>query len=269
MTLDAAPPPGRSRAVALPGAGILDVWILDVTAPWYDALADADLVSERERARADSFTHERLARALLARRSALRCVLGRYLRRDPASVDVVTAPGGKPVLLPRTVSGGRPGVVASDAPTDAGSSTPHSAPEERGTLAFSVGHSGDLCGIAVGTSSSVGFDIERRRSVPRAEAIARRWFGVSEARLLDGLDDEAMEREFMRLWTAKEALAKRHGAGLRLMMRGGATELDTRTAESEGRLRWLSPRPGYHAAVASTAVVEHVAIIEPRDDSWI
>lgn len=228
-----------------PDPGTLHVWILDVTAPWYDALADTDLASEGERARAASFTRERLARSLLARRSALRCVLARYLGGAPGSVEVVTAPGGKPILLPR-----------------AGDASPP-------TLAFSVGHSGDLYGVAIGTASSVGFDLERRRPVPRAEAIARRWFADPEARALEALEGEEIELEFLRLWTAKEALAKRHGAGLRLMMRGDTAELDTRAAESEGRLAWLSPRPGYHAAVASTEAVERVTVVEPRHGSWI
>lgn len=245
-----------------PEKGRLHVWILDVTAPWYDALADSGLASERERARAEALTRADLARSLLARRAALRCVLGRYLKCGPGSVEVVTAPGGKPVLLPGGPSGASSGdrVVAGRI-ADAASSGR--------TIAFSVGHSGDLYGIVLGTATSVGFDVERRRAIPRADAIARRWFGASEAAALEGLADEALEEEFMRLWTGKEALAKRHGAGLRLMMRGDTRELDTEAEASDGRLRWLRPRPGYHAAVASSDVVRGVTVVVPDDDSWI
>lgn len=253
-------PPGR-----LPEDGTIHVWIFDVGAPWYRVLADAGVVSREELARAESFTQERLAQALLARRSALRFVLGRYLDRDPGSVRVVTAPGGKPVLLPRSGTG-RPGEKAPEGGTRR---TRADGPNDGPTLAFSVGHSGDLYGIAIATASSVGFDVERRRSIPRADAIARRWFGLSEARRLQGLDGAELEHEFMRLWTAKEALAKRHGAGLRLMMRGDTSALDTEAAERERRLRWLRPRGGYHAAVASTRVVEGVTVVEPADGEWI
>lgn len=234
---DTLPEPG-----VLPEPGTLDVWILDLAAPWCDALADTGVAVEVERARAGRMAGAGLGRRLLARRSAMRFLLGRYLDRDPGSVDVVTAPGGKPVLLPE--SGKR-------------------------TLAFSVGHSGDLYGVAVGSSRSVGFDVERRRAVPRAGAIARRWFRGAEADELLRLEGEELEREFMRLWTAKEALAKRHGAGLRLMMRGDVEELDTEAAAATRRLRWLSPRPGYHGAVASSDPIERVTLIAPEDDAWL
>lgn len=235
------------RAGVLPEAATIHVWVVDLTAPWCDALADAGVVSDVERARAERMTRSELGRRLLARRSVMRFVLGRYLGREPGSVEVVAAPGGKPVLVP---------VSSSDAGVEP-------------TLAFSVGHSADLYGVALGCCASVGFDIERRRSVPRAAAIAGRWFGDREARGLEGLDGDELQGEFMRLWTAKEALAKRHGAGLRLMMRGDVDELDTAAAEQEGRLRWLSPRPGYDLAVASSEAIEKVLLVMPEDDAWI
>lgn len=245
----------------VPDPGALHVWIIDVTAPWYDALADSGLASEPERTRAAALTREDLARSLLARRAAVRCVLGRYLGCAADSVELVTAPGGKPVLVPRTPSGASSGGAVAGGRVTADASSGR-------TLAFSVGHSGDLCGIAIAAVRSVGFDVERRRAIPRADAIAQRWFAPSEAAALEGLDGEALEEGFMRLWTGKEALAKRHGAGLRLMMRGDTSELDTEAEASAGRLRWLGPRPGYHAAVASTQVVEGVTVVEPTDDSW-
>ncbi|MDX1493364.1 MAG: 4'-phosphopantetheinyl transferase superfamily protein [Longimicrobiales bacterium] len=239
----------------LPDPGTLHLWIVDLTMPWCDALADSGLASEVERRRAERMATEELKHRLLARRAVLRLILARYLGQDPESVEVVAAPGGKPVLLPRGAS------LGEAAGKTAGERT-------ASTFPFSVGHSGDLYGVAVGTSASVGFDIERRRGVPRAEAIARRWFGPEEARILDGLQGEELEREFMRLWTGKEALAKRHGAGLRLMMRGDVEELDTARAEREGRLRWLTPRSGYHVSVASDAPIRTVALVIPEDDGW-
>lgn len=234
--------PSRSSLPrSLPEGGVVDVWILDLTAPWCDALADREVASEIERRRADRMATDVLRRRLLARRSAMRFVLGRYLERDAHGVEIVTAPGGKPVLLPADGS----------------------------TFAFSVGHSGDLYGVAVGTSKSIGFDIERRRAVPRADGIASRWFDEREVRALDGLEGDDLEREFMRIWTAKEALAKRHGAGLRLMMRGDMEELDTESAAAEGRLRWLSPRDDYHVAVASSEPIRTVRLVAPEDDEWI
>lgn len=234
-------PSRTSLPRSLPEDGVVDVWILDLTAPWCDGLADRGITSDAERKRADRMATDKLRRRLLARRSAMRYVLAHYLGRDAAEVEVVTAPGGKPVLVPT----------------------------EGVTFPFSVGHSGDLYGIAVGASTSIGFDIERRRTVPRADGIATRWFDASEARALEGLEGQELEREFMRIWTAKEALAKRHGAGLRLMMRGEMEELDTGAAASGGRLRWLSPREDYHVAVASADPIRTVRLVMPEDDEWI
>lgn len=230
------------REGVLPDPGTIHVWTLDVTEPWLDALADAAIVSEVERDRAERMASRELARALLARRTVLRYVLGRYLGRPAEEMRVVAAPGGKPVLLPD------PGLPA---------------------LAFSVGHADDLYGVAVGTAARIGFDVEGRREVPRAEAIARRWFGEAESRVLDGLERDARQRAFIRLWTGKEALAKRHGAGLRLMMRGDVAELDTVAAEREGRLRWIAPREEYLVAVASSDVVERIAVVAPEGDGWM
>ncbi|NNF11642.1 MAG: 4'-phosphopantetheinyl transferase superfamily protein [Gemmatimonadetes bacterium] len=233
-------PSRTSLPRSLPEDEVVDVWILDLTAPWCDALADRNITSGADRARADRMATDTLRRRLLVRRSAMRCVLAHYLGRGAEAVEIVTAPGGKPVLVP--VDGA--------------------------TFPFSVGHSGDLYGVAVGTSKSIGFDIERRRRVPRAEGIASRWFDAAEGRALDGLEGEDLEREFMRIWTAKEALAKRHGAGLRLMMRGDTEVLDTEAAASGGRLRWLSPRDEYHVAVASTDPIRTVRLVIPETDEW-
>jgi len=225
----------------------LHVWIFDVTTVWFGALADRGVVSVEERERAASLTVAGGARAMLSRRSALRLVLAEYVRSGPREVRLVTAPGGKPVLLPD---------VASETTI-----------EDR-TIAFSVGHSGDVYGVALGISNSVGFDIERRRSVPSADAIARRWFTPAESEQLNGLEGDDLDQAFMRLWTGKEALAKRHGAGLRLMMRGHEAELDTTRARESGRLRTFTHGSDYTVAVASSSPIESVALVCPADDPW-
>jgi 4'-phosphopantetheinyl transferase len=215
------------------------VWVLDATEPWFDALADAGVVSDEERARAVSLSDAAAVRTFMARRSALRMVLGRYVGQQPKAIRIATASEGKPVLVPT------------------GSPLP--------TFAFSTSHSGDLYCIAVGVAASVGVDVERSRPVPRARSIAARWFGAAEA--LDEVADEELGTEFMRLWTAKEALAKCHGAGLRLL-RGQEGELDVAAASAEGRLHFFSPGPGYAGAIASTEFVEGVEVIRPGDDLW-
>ena len=239
MTESAAPSGADRHDRVAPGRP--RVWVVDTTQPWFDALADSGFASDAERARAAAITHPALARALLARRSALRVLLARYLSCGPEEVRVVTAPGGKPVLVP-------------------------AEPYDR-SIAFSAGHSGDLYCVALGESASVGLDVERLRAVPRARAIATRWFGAKEAATLDEVPDHRVEAEFMRLWTGKEALAKRHGAGLRLM-RGDEGELDVHAELEKRRLQGFTPREGYLAALASTDVVDGIDVIEPGEDLW-
>lgn len=233
-------PPGRGAAADMDPRRP-HVWVLDAKEPWFDALADRAVVPDAVRARADSLNNPSAARWLLARRTALRLVLGGYLARPPAELRIVTAPGGKPVLLP----GGSRSCA----------------------LTFSTGHSGDLYCVAVGTMASVGVDVELLRSVQRARSIATRWFGESEAKRFRELPDEALDDEFMRLWTAKEALAKRHGAGLRLM-RGRGGDLDVEAAQAGGRLRRFAPGSGYAGALASTEVIDDVEIIRPEENPW-
>jgi hypothetical protein len=151
------------------------------------------------------------------------------------------------------------------APGEGGDGTGSGPPR---SLAFSVAHSGDLYGIAVGRVGSLGLDLERLRDVSRATAIAERWFGQAEARHLAGLGADDLQREFMRLWTGKEALAKCHGAGLRLMT-GGEVELDVEAAVRSGRLRPFPPGDGYVGAVASTEIIDDIEVVRPDAEAWI
>lgn len=218
------------------------VWLFDVRAPEFQELADTDLASKAERKRAARSADAALERAVVARRSALRLVLGRYVGLSPRALKIVTAPGGKPVLLP--------------------------APESLlKTCAFSVCHSGDLYCVAVGSERSLGLDVERIREVSRAREIAERWFGPGEGDRLEGLHGDELMVEFMRMWTAKEALAKRHGAGLRLM-RGEDVELDVDANAGKRRLRHFPPGDGYVGAIAATGPIEDVQIRCPGDDFW-
>lgn len=217
----------------------LDVWLADVSDAAFLALAESDLPGDEDRARAAGLGRAEVARELLARRAALRLILARYTGTDARELRVVPAPGGKPVLIPS----GRPGP------------------------AFSIAHSGSVYAVAVGTVRSVGVDVELLRPVSRARAIAERWFGEEEARRLDDVPEAERQSEFMRLWTGKEALAKRHGAGLRLM-KGEPGELDVQGAVDDGTLRYFSAGEGYAAAVATDEVVTTIEIIRPGSDMW-
>ena len=213
----------------------VDVWVFDRGSPAFTALGDLGPVSEQERARADKLRGPGLASDLLSRRAAVRRVLAAYLRCDAGSIHIVTLPGGKPMLKPQRA--------------------------DAWALAYSTSHSGDVFCVAVGTASSLGVDVERQRDVPRALPIAMRWFSRAESTWLRTLPADRFSGAFMRVWTAKEALAKRHAGGLRLMRGGDAPELDVNWDSAKGTLVRFEPRPGYFASLASTKPIEEVRLV--------
>ena len=211
-----------------------DVWLFDRTSEAFRSLARRGPSSDDDHSRASRLRGPDAGTDLLARRAALRRVLALYLGRPPEAVRVVPLPGGKPVVIPETA--------------------------DRQPLSFSTGHSGDLVCIAVSASSSVGVDIELKRDVPRALPIALRWFSREESNFLRSAGEERFSEEFLHLWTAKEALAKRHSAGLRLMS-GGTDGLDVNWESAKRRLVHFEPAEGYLGALASTEAVEDVRLV--------
>ena len=79
-------------------------------------------------------------------------------------------------------------------------------------LAVSVSHCDGVAVVAASRTLRVGVDVEPLRAIP-VTAMARRWFRPEEAEWLAGLDHPAPA--FLRLWTAKEAVGKALGTGLR------------------------------------------------------
>ena len=222
--------------------GVPDVWLFDRTLPAFRALGERGPTSEGERRRAEGLARPGGGVDLLARRAALRRVLALYLGRAPEEVDLVTLPGGKPTLVP--------------------------APDDMRRLAFSSGVSDDLFCLAVGATTTLGVDIESLRVVPRARAIAERWFSEAEAAPIaeavgpSGPGDEPDPRSvaFLYAWTGKEALAKRHSAGLRLLRRG-RRELELAPEEGARRLVRFEPVSGYVAALAAPQAIVDLRVL--------
>lgn len=83
-----------------------------------------------------------------------------------------------------------------------------------GQLWVSVSHGPDVLAVAASLAGPVGIDIEGPAR-PGMVRLADRWFDAAEAQWLR--DQPAAERAqaFLLLWTAKEAIGKALGAGLR------------------------------------------------------
>lgn len=161
--------------------------------------------------------------------------LARWLQRAPE----------QPLPLERDVHG-RPRLLAPYGDRDAGWS-----------------HSGDRLLLAVGRDVVLGVDLERLRPRPRVLELSRRFFAPAEADWLQSLPAAARERQFLRLWCAKEAVLKAHGRGLafglhRLAFSAGEPDAPLRLQACDPALggpdQWQlhewAPQDGYHAALA-------------------
>jgi 4'-phosphopantetheinyl transferase len=148
----------------------------------------------------------------------------------------------------RRAPGGRPEVYVPNGPT----------------LPVSVSHVDGLVVVAARPGGPVGVDVERRRPLP-AVALAERWYHPAEAAWLRARDEAGRELDFLRLWTAKEAVGKALGAGLR---DGG---LRRRMPEPGGPGELLRPvpaRPGVRVGHpdAGADLVLAVAVVDALDE---
>lgn len=89
---------------------------------------------------------------------------------------------------------------------------------------FSPTHTKGLVALAVGDCGPIGLDAEapRGRDISRLARAADRWFTPAENRRVQAAmrnRPHKAEEVFLRVWTAKEALVKRTGAGLAGMRR--------------------------------------------------
>jgi 4'-phosphopantetheinyl transferase len=157
------------------------------------AEALAATLSPSERARAAAFAFPRERERFAISRGLLRALLARFAGGSPASQEIVEGPHGKPAL--------------------AGSCG-------QGRVRFSVSHSGDLWGCAVGFRREVGLDLEAVDPARDHARLAERYFSPAEAAALAALPPGERNGAFHRCWTRKEAWLKCLGFGLHLPLDG-------------------------------------------------
>jgi 4'-phosphopantetheinyl transferase len=171
-----------------------------------------------------------VGRRWLISRAALREILAAELGGSPSSVRLQLGAHGRPAL--------DPGIH----PTD---------------LDFNLSHSGDVALVAVARGLRVGIDVERLRRGRDPLRIADRYFSEAEVEAVRTFPQADRPAAFLRYWTAKEALAKGLGLGLRapigqleLAPRPGGTMVPVRLAR-DWRLVELTDLPsGYCGALA-------------------
>lgn len=196
-------------------------------------------LDEKERSRLAAIPQHSGKEAYAFAHWALRSVLGSSLGCPPRSVGFLRQPcpgcGG---------AHGRPAIRDPDR----GGEPPE----------FSMSHSGDHVAIAV-AEATIGIDIE---SHPTPESVAGYlpFLHPREQQWLGGRPAGELVRDFARLWTRKEAMAKATGQGMASVM----NRLDLTGQPLGWRVRQLIAPPGYEASFAVPASV-HVDVIMHED----
>jgi len=149
---------------------------------------------------------DRVRQLRMGQKFLLRLLLGAYLEIPGRDVVTVAGENGKPVLAP---------------------------PLARSGIAFNLSHAGDRLAIAVARNLPVGVDIEKSGRDVRWRKLSGRWFSAAEAEWLTTLEQDAAKREFLRLWTVREAMIKAMGATI------------------AGHISSVTPEPGNPANILS------------------
>ncbi|CAO2168533.1 unnamed protein product [Urochloa humidicola] len=172
---------------------------------WYllpDELNDAsqlkmyvDLLSPSERKTALSMNGEKLQKGAVLSRALVRTTLSRYTdcKVDPRSFEFKKNKFGKPEILWRS--------------DDSRMEWP---------LHFNISHTSSLiaCGITMDTPIGIDIEEKKRKTMKNILSLARRYFTPSEVDYLTKiLDPDAQQKEFIKLWTLKEAYVKALGRG--------------------------------------------------------
>lgn len=83
-------------------------------------------------------------------------------------------------------------------------------------LHFNISHTSSLIACGIAMDAPIGIDIEekKRKTAKNILSLARRYFTPSEVDYLAKISDsEAQRKEFIKLWTLKEAYVKALGRG--------------------------------------------------------
>jgi 4'-phosphopantetheinyl transferase len=158
----------------------IHVWLTALDEPGWPG---DQRLSQQERERAAGFLRVEACQRWVAARWALRGVLGRYLRQDPAAIGLDSTKRGKP----RLADGG---------------------------IEFNLSHSGGLALIAVANEREVGVDVERIEPARDVLALAERALPPEIAAAVHAAPANERTAAFYPAWTRHEARLKCLGVGL-------------------------------------------------------
>jgi 4'-phosphopantetheinyl transferase len=137
------------------------------------------LLTQAELVKCGRFRQKHDSDRFIISRSAIKLIMGRYLKRKPALIEIETGENKKPYI--------------KDSP-----------------LFYNLSHSGDWIILAV-SDSAIGIDTEMVNNSFDFSDVINEYFSPAEFSFIT--EENSAERFFM-LWTRKEALTKATGKGL-------------------------------------------------------
>jgi 4'-phosphopantetheinyl transferase len=215
------------------------VWRVGLTVGERAAMALRDHLAADEAERFERLRGSDVGRRWLVSRGALREILAAQLKVHPTSVGLRLGDHGRPALDPDV----------------------HSVDFD-----FNLSHSGELALVAVAPGRRVGIDVERLRPGRNPLRAADRYFSESEVAKLSAVPQDEQPREFLRYWTAKEALAKGLGLGLQAprggleLAPGADGQLEPLRAEGWSLIEITELPEGYFGSLAVDGARARIAI---------
>ena len=170
-------------------------------------------LSAQEKEKAARFRVDKARNQWIVGRGILRTILSRYIDMSPLEIEFEYGPQGKPSLV------------------------------NQPSFHFNFSHSGERALCAVSNIGPVGVDIEKIRSIPGADAIAKRYFSPQEQAELDNAPATEKQRVFFQIWTRKEAILKWSGQGI--------AQMETTPAPASVAIHELTPAPHYAGCLAT------------------
>jgi len=225
---------GTARVGWLLPSEHIDVWRIHLL-PHRSHDVSESVLSPDEIARAQRFRFARDRQRFVECRSAIREILGRYLKIAAQEIRF------------RHEANGKPEIIETQNPQ---------------RLRFNISHSSDLAVMAVVAGSAIGTDIEKIRPDVECLQLAKRFFSEREFRTLQSLPADEKQRAFFACWTRKEAFIKAIGDGLSFPLSGfsvsvmpdAPAELQEVEEDSSAISRWalmnLELEGGYIGALA-------------------
>ena len=222
---------GHSQAVCF-----VDLWWTDLDRA-YELDEGAGVLSHDEWERADRFASAVHRARFIRCRTLLRRILAGALGENPRDLRLHYGPNGKPFVN----RGG-------------------------GNLHFNVAHSEQSAAIALARGFAIGVDVERFRTVEHCAGVAAVVCSADERR--EVADAPEPSRQFLTIWTRKEAFVKAVGTGcaeplsaIRVSAREAAGCYESSAVREVAGWRWLDISSETKAA----AVAAHAGAIVVRE----